>query len=178
MMFRFHVLTTICALFVLPVFSHKARQPKEDDSGLESCKFLDNTAFYNQGKIFFPDGVLITGTEYPHMGTAELYLPSSSISCSLPKLPWKRHNHILENLGLMCGGVGTSGSCIQWNSGTWDKLKLKLDEERYDHVSWTPDNGIGTYLIGGSLGGNGRTTTLIKPDGTQEATFPLKYNTL
>ena len=75
----------------------------------------------------------------------------------------------------MCGGVGTSGSCIQWNSGTWDKLKLKLDEERYDHVSWTPGTGIGTYLMGGGSITHQTTSTLIKPDGTQELGFTLKH---
>ena len=42
-------------------------------------------------------------------------------------------------------------------------------------MSWTPSSGSGTYLIGGR--DSKRTTTLIKPDGTQEPGFPLKYDT-
>ena len=53
---------------------------------------------------------------------------------------------------------------------------LTLDVERYSHVSWTPGPEIGTYLIGNG-GDNMRTTTLIKPDGTQELGFSLKYDT-
>ena len=50
MMLRFHVTTQLCLLCVLQVFSHEASQPKDDDYGLEACKFLDNTAFNDQGK--------------------------------------------------------------------------------------------------------------------------------
>ena len=176
MMLRFHVLTTICALFVLPVFSHKARQPKEDDFGLESCKFLDNIAYYNQGKIFFPDGVLITGTEYPHMGTAELYLPSSNVSCSIPLFgPCRAHT--VESSGLLCGGWFYD-SCWQWSpdTGTWEEgVNLFGLHQRYFHSSWTPVSGVGTYLMGGEA--SPRTTTLLTPDGTQEPGFQLKYDT-
>ena len=54
MMFKVNMMTLLCLLHVLPVFSQS--QPKEDDLGDESCKFLDNTAFNDldhQGKIFF-----------------------------------------------------------------------------------------------------------------------------
>ena len=75
----------------------------------------------------------------------------------------------------MCGGEGATDTCLQWSpdTGSWEE-KLHLDVERYDHVSWTPDNGIGTYLLGGWI--SERISTLVKPDGTQEAAFPLKYN--
>ena len=45
-------------------------------------------------------------------------------------------------------------------------------------MSWTPSSGIGTYLVGGYAYSNSakRTTTLIKPDGTQEPGFSLKYD--
>ena len=55
-------------------------------------------------------------------------------------------------------------------------LMITLDVQRYSHVSWTPEPEIGTYLIGNG-GDNMRTTTLIKPDGTQELGFSLKYDT-
>lgn len=47
---RFHLTTQLCLMFVLQVFSHEASQPKDDDYGLEACKFLDNLAFNDQGK--------------------------------------------------------------------------------------------------------------------------------
>ena len=80
----------------------------------------------------------------------------------------------------MCGGHFTADSCVQWSSanGTWDEY-LTLDVWRAYHVSWTPDPDIGTYLMGG--GGTseaGNTTTLIKPDGSQEQGFNLKYYTV
>ena len=78
----------------------------------------------------------------------------------------------------MCGGyyTNTSDTCLKWSPDTGSWLEeITLDIERSSHVSWTPDNGIGTYLMGGW--GSKRTTTLIKPDGTQEAAFPLKYDT-
>ena len=76
----------------------------------------------------------------------------------------------------MCGGYYTSYSCLQWSSvnGTWEEY-LTLDVGRRLHVSWTPDPDIGTYLMGGWESGD--TTTLIKPDGSQEPGFSLKYDT-
>ena len=126
----------------------------------------------------FPDGVLITGNGGPPLDTAELYVPSTGYSCSLPKLPDDREYHTLESSGLLCGGYYTRETCLQWSpdTGSWSE-ELTLDTERYHHVSWTPDNGIGTYLMGGG-GYSGRTSTLVKHDGTQEAAFTLKYMTL
>ena len=105
-------------------------------------------------------------------------MPSTNISCSLPKLPDNRWEHTLENSGLMCGGYGTEDSCLQWSpdTGSWEQL-LTLDVRRYNHVSWTPGPDIGTYLIGGSESSMKGTTTLVKPDGTQEPGFLLKYDT-
>ena len=88
----------------------------------------------------------------------------------------------LDSSSLICGGVNTPDTCIQWspNTGTWEEY-LSLDVERAGHVSWTPGTGIGTYLMGG-MDGHGMdtvwTTTLIRPDGTQEPGFPLKYDVL
>ena len=109
--------------------------------------------------------------------TAELYLPSSGLSCSLPRLPDERYRHTVDSSGLICGGYDTEDTCIQWSpaTGTWEEL-LSLDVWRYDHVSWTPGTGVGTYLIGGFY--SERTTTLLTPEGTQEPGFPLKYDAL
>ena len=112
--------------------------------------------------------------------TAELYLPSSGVSCSLPKLPgtWGRYYHTVESTGLLCGGEYDGDTCLQWSpdTGTWQQL-ITLDVGRDVHVSWTPSTDIGTYLMGGSESEMMRTTTLIKPDGTQEPGFPLMYDT-
>ena len=125
---------------------------------------------------FSEAGVLITGSSSYPWDTAELYLPSSGVSCSLPQLPGARADHTMESSGLLCGGEVTDDSCLQWSqdTGTWEEL-LTLDVGRARHVSWTPGSDIGTYLMGGNL--NEKTTTLIKPDGTQEPGFPLQYNT-
>ena len=124
--------------------------------------------------------MLITGSDTLPRDTAELYLPSTGYSCSLPQLPDQREQHTLESSGLMCGGFlsDTRYTCLQWSpdTGSWEE-ELTLDIERSWHVSWTPDSGIGTYLIGGRDSGSERTSTLVKHDGTQEAAFPLKYDT-
>ena len=133
-------------------------------------------------KIFYSVGVLITGSDntLPQPSdTAELYLPSSNVSCSLPRLPDVRWHHSMESWGLLCGGDGiASDTCLQWSpdTGTWEEL-LTLDDERLDHVSWTPVTGVGTYLMGCYGTELKRTSTLITPDGTQEPGFPLKYDT-
>ncbi len=113
--------------------------------------------------------VLITGSSRTSMNTAELFLPSSGTSCALPDLPDDRYGHSADN-NTLCGGSG--GNCLQWSpdTGTWEEL-LTLDVLRSYHISWTPGNGIGTYLIGGLES----TSTLIKPDGSQEPSFFLKY---
>ena len=84
----------------------------------------------------------------------------------------------MESTGLLCGGdnaVYAEYNCLQWrpDAGTWEDY-LTLDVRRFGHVSWTPSSGIGTYLMGGYY--NQSTTTLVKPDGTQEPGFPLKYD--
>ena len=125
--------------------------------------------------------VLITGDF-----SAEVYLPSSGVSCSLPTQPDSRRGHTQDN-GLLCGGDETSDSCLRWSSdtGTWEQFTL--DVWRSAHVSWTPDPDTGTFLMGGSGyerleegiydSGSKNTTSLIKPDGSQEPGFSLKYNT-
>ena len=134
---------------------------------------LDN---YLSKIIKITDAVLITGgfSSGRPTNTAELYVPSSGLSCSLPHLPLTRVGHSMESTGLICGD-SYRNNCLQWKTGTWEEA-LKLDVVRQDHMSWTPNSGSGTYLMGGDYSQN--TTTLITPDKTQEPGFPLKYNTL
>ena len=123
------------------------------------------------------DAVLITGGRSDSVGnTTELYLPSSGLSCSLPRLPDNRYYHSVDSSGLLCGGGSSVAkeSCLKWrpDAGTWEKA-VNLEVRREDHVSWTPCSGVGTYLMGGYF--TDLVSTLIKPDGTQEPGFPLKY---
>ena len=126
-------------------------------------------------KLAPPPAVLITGCFDDSCGnTAELFLPSTGTSCALPQLPDSRFAHTADN-NIFCGGKRII-SCVKWSpeTGTWEEL-VTLDVERYKHVSWTPGNGIGTYLIGGDGSLSKKTSTLIKPDGSQEPSFFLKY---
>ena len=126
--------------------------------------------------------VLITGGNHDWLSvfdgkTAELYHPSSGNKCTLPKLPHRRSGHTLNSDGLLCGGFEgfhIADGCIQWNTGTWVTTTI-LDVKRLGHLAWTRENK-GTYLMGNWVDENLLTTTLIKPDGTQEAGFPLKYD--
>ena len=139
--------------------------------------------------LFCIAGVLITGgNPIATSDTAELYLPSSAASCKLPKLPveynYSRVLHSADDEGLLCGGLYTANTCLQWSpdTGSWEAA-VTLDVWRADHISWTPANGRGTYLIGGISEAipypvGERTTTLITPDGTQKPGFPLKYDAL
>ena len=127
--------------------------------------------------MYYIAGVLITGGDAAG-NTAELYVPSSGASCTLPSLPDHREEHTVSEGGLLCGGydIDTRDSCLMWSpdSGTWEEA-LTLDVRRYDHVSWTPSSGNnGTYLMGGAY--SERTTTLINNDGSQEPGFPLEYD--
>ena len=122
--------------------------------------------------LYFIAGVLITGGESTG-NTAELYLPSSATSCTLPGLPDSRRYHSADG-DLLCGGSDTPAwdSCLQWSpdTGSWEAA-VTLGMGREGHSSWTSTRG--TYLMGG---GYVPSTTLIKPDGTQEPGFPLKYD--
>ena len=121
--------------------------------------------------------VLITGGSSSG-STAELYFPLSLASCTLPLLPDDRSEHTAEKTGLLCGGATkmTMDSCVQWNfdTGIWEQ-SLTLDIDRRSHVSWSPEPYNGTFLIGGS--GDGLSTTLIKPDGSQVPGFSLDTDT-
>ena len=96
----------------------------------------------------------------------------------LTKLPEMRVQHSVSEGGLLCGGTWTEQTCLQWTpaTGSWE-MALNLDVVRNSHVSWTPEDSSGTYLMGGgsSFDESMSTTTLITPDGSQEHGFFLKY---
>ena len=83
----------------------------------------------------------------------------------------------MDKTGLLCGGDLIADSCLQWRSGTWEE-SLTLEVGRVGHVSWTPESGSGTYLMGGDSEFSNRTTTLITSDGTQAPGFTLKYRAM
>ena len=133
--------------------------------------------------------ILITGGFLSGANKASIYIPSAHQSCILPDLPTRRTWH--SQVGLRaCGGnyyePGPFGgqtiantNCDTWNSetGLWNTGDVQLIGVREGN-SWTTANGEGTYLIGGfgfggygaydggNEGDNGKSTDLLKPDGT------------
>ena len=146
--------------------------------------------------MYYIAAVLITGgkpdTPYPY-STAELYLPSTGVSCTLPSIPgypeggYNWWDHTVTRGGLICGGQWYDRSCLLWSpdTGIWEDPGAPawgdwntLDIPRYEHVSWTPSSGNGTYLMGGFLPGGNPTTTLITSDGSQKQGFNLQYEAM
>ena len=122
--------------------------------------------------------VLITGGHNTGAGgTVELFVPGSGAACRLPQLPDSREFHSQDS-ELLCGGSGTEENCLRWipAQGLWS-VSHYLGVNRAFHVSWTPDTDIGTFLMGGYTAASQASTTLLKPDGSQELGFPLKYDT-
>ena len=113
--------------------------------------------------------------------TPEIYIPSTNKSCTLPDLPDRRRYSSLDG-NLLCGGMhrkpspGPRSTCIKFDftSGAWTSA-YTLDVERWKHVSWTPQSGSGTYLMGNYNWRNANTTSLLKPDGTVESGFSLRW---
>ena len=142
------------------------------------CKFFHTSYQFKSADIIldFLAAVLISGGLPSSDVGNELYLASSGSSCRLPPSPDDRVGHTLESGGLLCGGEDTPDTCLQWSAvtGTWEE-SVTLEAGRDYHVSWTPDPSIGTFLMGDWYGG--RTTTLIRPDGTQEPGFTLQHDT-
>ena len=105
-----------------------------------------------------------------------MFLPSISTSCELPGLVVRRYDHTLDGL-LACGGLDSDAgySCEQFSpaTGTWARTSHTLQEEREYHVSWAVEEG--TLLMGGDF--SGTTTEIVKPDGTTETSFEMKYDT-
>ena len=115
--------------------------------------------------------------------SAEIYLPDTNTSCSLPQMPEMRKYHT-EDGGLVCGGELEFGSysnsnshiltlCDSWANGTWKRshtLKLK----RRSHVSWAASSGV--YLIGGFR--SPCTTEIVMGNGTVMEGFRTKYKTV
>ena len=71
---------------------------------------------------------------------------------------------------------GSRNTCIKFDltSGAWTSAYTLDGGGRYKHVSWTPQSGSGTYLMG-DYASNIITSSLLKPDGTVESGFSLRW---
>ena len=79
------------------------------------------------------------------------------------------HFHTQDG-SLLCGGYYGSHDkfCSEWNSdsGIWNWKFISLPRIRLGHTSWTPQSGVGTYLMGGDA--DSWKTNLVKPNGRVE----------
>ena len=141
---------------------------------------------------FYHAGVLITGglthslvVIDPSLAlkSAEIYLPDTKTSCSLPQMPKMRRYHTQDG-GLVCGGELEFGShqnsnshiltlCDTWDNGTWNRSHT-LALKRRSHVSWSTSSGV--YLIGGAR--SSTSIEIVKKDGAVVADFQTKYSTV
>ena len=119
--------------------------------------------------------ILITGgylTEY----SVEVFLPATSTSCKLPGLVLEREHHAQDGL-LVCGGDNSDTwySCEEFSpaTGTWARTNHSLQRQRYNHVSWSVEEG--TLLMGGHS--SPTTSEIVKHDGNTETSFDLQYDT-
>ena len=122
--------------------------------------------------------VLISGGVGTNKKSAEIYIPVTNSSCSLPELPNRRF-FSTQSGDLLCGGGSDKNSlpntreyCITWSLNAWSKSHISLLHKRYGHSSWVTRSG--TYLIGGTH--SPRTSELVHEDGSVENGFSLKHN--
>ena len=112
--------------------------------------------------------------------SAEIYLPDTKTSCSLPNMPEMRKYHT-QDAGLVCGGELEFSSnshiltlCDTWCNGKWIQSSHTLALKRRSHVSWTTSSGV--YLIGGYR--SPTTIEIVKKDGAVVADFKTKYSSI
>ena len=124
---------------------------------------------------------MITGgrSEAGYLKSAQIYSPQTGQFCSLPDMNQYTFRHTQDG-SLICGSGSSNHyqSCSKWNpdSGTWDWKFLTLPRKKRHHASWTPQSGVGTYLMGGEY--DSWKTILVKPDGTvQQYGFNLHEST-
>ena len=102
-----------------------------------------------------------------------MFRPATATSCLVTaSLVQERQDHSQEGL-LLCGGSEALTSCEEFSpaTGTWALTNHTLQKWRWDHVSWTVEEG--TILMGGV---SGTTSEIVKHDGTTETSFDMKYN--
>ena len=101
--------------------------------------------------------------------SAQIYSPQTGQFCSLPDMNEAIYAHTQDG-SLICGSYTSNHvqSCSKWNSdsGIWNWKFLSLPKSKLAHASWTPQSGVGTYLMGGNY--DSFKANLVKPDGTVE----------
>jgi len=123
--------------------------------------------------------VLITGNWGNGQSEAELFLPRSNSSCSLPNLPDKRQGHI-QSGNTLCGGEGSSPSspgrtCLEWQKGDWVQLAFTFSEQRWSSSHWRLKNG--SLIIMGGLDAEAQQTSYLLEGNTTQPSFKMKYLT-
>ena len=131
----------------------------------------------------FLEAVLITGggrdATYA-LESAELFLPWSGSTCSLPSLPkigryggW-RLSHT-QSGSTLCGGFFHSNrkTCVKWERGDWVKQALTLSQDRYSSSVWTTEQGH--YIMGGY--GSDMTSENVEENSARPS-FSMKYRTM
>jgi len=91
--------------------------------------------------------------------------------CKLADLPDDRMYHTMDG-EMLCGGIQTKKSCLQYKDGIWNVLPWQMMHERKRHVSWA--SGGEVVLMGGTPDDQ-LASELVSPSGTVED-FPTKVD--
>ena len=126
------------------------------------------------------EAILITGG-WGALQSAEIFIPWQNTTCELPPLPDARVGHV-QSGNMLCGGIYTRRSCIQWNvqQGDWVTLPLNLTEERVVSSIWrvSQDNNNSFIIMGGVDDAAEETSETVSGDGDiMRSTFNMKYPT-
>ena len=135
-------------------------------------------------------GIAVSGGDGDAGTTAEVFVPSTGQSCSLPTLPDDRWYHTMDSK-YICGGRYNQTSCIHLDagniiiysvivliyiicSGKWT-ISHNLLQNRYYHCSWETEHGL--LLMGGVY--SPTTSEIVPTDGGEGGpSFAMKYRTL
>ena len=125
--------------------------------------------------LHIPEAVLITGG-FGALQSAELFLPWSGSTCSLPSLPdlWILH---IQAGGTLCAGYSAAGSgCMKWEGGDWVTLPLRLSQERFGSSVWAREGGQ-FHIMGGCCYNDARNTSDYVKGNITRPSFKMKYKT-
>ena len=94
---------------------------------------------------FFYLAILITGGYQNYQSeyrSVEALTGEGNQLCKLADLPDDRMYHTMDG-EMLCGGIQTKKSCLQYKDGIWNVLPWQMLHERKRHVSWA--SGIVLY---------------------------------
>ena len=106
--------------------------------------------------------------------TVELVTTNGTWICSLPNLPFSRHDHTQTGVTL-CGGYNSPAitTCHTLSStGSWE-LSHNLAQWRWLHSAWASPQGI--VLIGGWSNSAGTTSEILLENGDTKPGFSLDF---